>query len=214
MSSMLRYNIQLPEIGQKPYPVLFMLHGYGSNADDLFSFAPYLPKQYAVISLEAPHPLPQMGFAWYAIHFDAPQDQWTDIAQAKEAQKVILETIDNLVASHHLDSTDITLLGFSQGAILSWALALNNPNRFRRIVALSGYVNQDLITSLKEVPFSAYASHGKADPVIPFQWAKDSIEPMAMQHEAIHFQAFDTGHTVSQENFMALLDWLIRTQKT
>ena len=210
MSSILHYKIQRPTGDQKPYPVIFMLHGYGSNADDLFSFAPYLPQDHVVISLEAPLPLPQMGFAWYSIHFDAPQDQWTDIPQAKEALNIILENIAKLSIEHNLDPNHITLLGFSQGAILSWALAHNNPNHFRRIVALSGYINKDLITS-NTVTFSAFASHGKADPIIPFEWAKKTIEPLAKQSHRIQFHAFEAGHTVTQENFLALLEWLKQT---
>lgn len=211
MSSLLHYKIQRPTFGQKPHPAIFMLHGYGSNANDLFSFAPYLPQDHAVVSLEAPIPLPQMGFAWYSIHFDAPQNRWTDIPQAIAALDMILENIQKLVAEHGLDSNNITLLGFSQGAILSWALALNNPNQFRKIVALSGYVNKDIITS-NTVSFSAFASHGKDDPVIPFEWAKETIEPLARQHKQIHFHTFEAGHTVSQENFMAMLEWLKLSQ--
>ncbi|MGB1019804.1 MAG: alpha/beta hydrolase [Flavobacteriaceae bacterium] len=212
MSSSLRYKIQQPTSNQMPYPAIFMIHGYGSNADDLFSFAPYLPQDHVIISLEAPLPLPQMGFTWYSIHFDAPQDQWTDVPQAKAALDVILKNIHALVAEHSIDPNNITLLGFSQGAILSWALALNNPNHFRRIVALSGYINQDLITS-NTVTFSAFASHGKIDPVIPFEWAKETIEPLVKQNNEIQFHAFEAGHTVNQENFMALLEWLKQTQK-
>lgn len=210
MSSLLQYKIKRPTIGSKPHPSIFMLHGYGSNADDLFSFAPYLPQDHAILSLEAPIPLPQMGFAWYPIHFDAPQNQWTDIPQAKAALDMILENIQELKEEHKLDPNNITLLGFSQGAILSWALALNNPNQFRRIVALSGYVNKELINS-NAVSFSAYASHGKADPVIPFEWAKESIEPLARQYKKIQFHSFEAGHTVTQENFVAILEWLKRT---
>ena len=49
-------------------PVLFMLHGYGSNEEDLFSFAPELPGELCIISIRAPYTLQPYGYAWYAIN--------------------------------------------------------------------------------------------------------------------------------------------------
>lgn len=209
-SQPLRYLIRTPKEAQDQYPAIILLHGYGSNAEDLFSFTPYLPQDHVIISLEAPHPLPQMGSAWYAIHFEASQDRWTDVPQAKDSMALVMENMELLIQKHHLNPRDLTLLGFSQGAILSWALAFNHPLYFRRIVALSGYVNQDLIEQ-QEVTFLAFASHGKADPVIPFVWAEKSIAPLVAANSTIRFEAFESGHTVSQENFLALLEWLKET---
>ena len=53
---------------RKP-PLLIMLHGYGSNEKDLFSFSGALPDQYTIVSLRAPINI-GMGFAWYDISFD------------------------------------------------------------------------------------------------------------------------------------------------
>ena len=52
-------------------PLLLLLHGYGSNEADLFSFVNYLPPQYHIISLQAPYPLgPQSStFLWYDSRF-------------------------------------------------------------------------------------------------------------------------------------------------
>ena len=51
-------------------PVMFLLHGYGSNEEDLFSFAPELPEELCIISVRAPYPMEPYGNAWYAINFD------------------------------------------------------------------------------------------------------------------------------------------------
>ena len=211
-SNSLKYKIQLPKNHIKNQPVIFMLHGYGSNANDLFSFAPYLPDNYAIFSLEAPIPLDQIGYAWYSIRFDAPQNQWTDLLEANKSAALIFKNVNMIIKRYDLNRKDITLLGFSQGAILSWSLAFNHPNHFRRIVALSGFVNDNLIKS-KEVTFSAFASHGKEDLVIPYQWANESIAPFAAKYDHIEFYSYSSGHEVSQENFTAVLDWLNKTAK-
>ena len=53
--SSLDYKIKKAAQGTAPHPAILLLHGYGSNADDLFTFADYLPEQYTIISLEAYH---------------------------------------------------------------------------------------------------------------------------------------------------------------
>ena len=69
--SSLDYKIKKAAQGTAPHPAILLLHGYGSNADDLFTFADYLPEQYTIISLEAPLANPYRGKAWYSINFDA-----------------------------------------------------------------------------------------------------------------------------------------------
>ena len=49
--------------------------------------------------------------------------------------------------------------------------------------------------------------------MIPYQWADDSITPLAAKHDHIEFYTYPSGHTVSQENFAAVLDWLNKTAK-
>ena len=51
----LEYIIREPQIKIKRSPVIFMLHGYGSNEEDLFSFANALPPEYTIISFRAPY---------------------------------------------------------------------------------------------------------------------------------------------------------------
>ena len=63
-----------------PAPLLVLLHGYGSNEADLFSFAAELPKSLHIVSLQAPHELGYNSYAWYSINFDANQNKFSDLA--------------------------------------------------------------------------------------------------------------------------------------
>ncbi|MEP2277858.1 MAG: phospholipase, partial [Maribacter sp.] len=66
----LEHIIRPSSLTDKKPPVLFMLHGYGSNEEDLFSFAPELPEELCIIAVRAPYILQPYGYAWYAINFD------------------------------------------------------------------------------------------------------------------------------------------------
>ena len=129
---------------RKP-PVIFLFHGYGSNEEDLFSFAPELPEELCVISVQAPYSLQMFGYAWYAINFDAEKGKWTDVDQAIASRDKILAFIDEACEAYHLDPLKISLLGFSQGTVLSYAVALSFPKKIKNVVALSGYIDEKIL---------------------------------------------------------------------
>ena len=193
---------------QENPPLLLLLHGYGSNESDLFDFADYLHPSLLVVSLRAPHALPMMGHAWYSIHFDAEQGKWSDDEEAIGSCELVLQFLDELMEIHPYDKTQVHLLGFSQGAILSYALGLTYAKRFASVIALSGYLNEN-ITQLPQ-PDDApalYAAHGSLDEVVPFDWGQRSAELLQQKGFAIQFDAFPVGHTVGQEGFYKLLEW-------
>ena len=124
---------------------MVLLHGYGSDESDLFSFADELPNELFILSLRAPHKLQPYGNAWYAINFDAQQNKWNDVEQAQEAMKIIVSCIEQACTQYDLDKNNVSLLGFSQGCILSMALAINHPELIKNVIGLSGYVCEEFI---------------------------------------------------------------------
>ena len=68
MSSKLHY-IKRPSTLTENAPLLILCHGYGSDENDLFSFASELPEELYIISVRAPYQLQPYGNAWYAINF-------------------------------------------------------------------------------------------------------------------------------------------------
>ena len=117
MNLSLDYLIREPKIKSDKNPLLLLLHGYGSNEADLFSFASELPEEYYVISARAPYDLQYGSYAWFAINFDADQNRFSDNEQAKSSRDLIAKFIDELIANYPIDEKDVTLLGFSQGAL-------------------------------------------------------------------------------------------------
>ncbi len=194
-------------------PVLFMLHGYGSNEEDLFSFATELPEELCIISVRAPYDLQPYGHAWYAINFDEHQGKWSDDEQAKTSRDAIVGFIDEACTSYKLDANNVTLLGFSQGTILSYSVALSFPEKIKNVIALSGYINENiLIDGYKNKDHSNlnfYASHGSLDQVIPVDWARKApifLKNLEITHQ---YEEFPIGHGVAPQNFYSLKNWLI-----
>ncbi|MEM8999658.1 MAG: alpha/beta fold hydrolase [Bacteroidota bacterium] len=208
----LEHLVREPLVQQKRPPVLFMLHGYGSNEEDLFSFAQEMPAELFIISIRAPYDLDPFGHAWYAINFDAEFGKWSDDGQAKESLKKITTFIDEACDVYHLDSDNITLLGFSQGTILGYALTLSYPEKIKNLVALSGYINPNIfVDAYQDNDFSnlaIYASHGTVDQVIPLEWAQktpDFLNGLKISHV---YEEFPVGHGVCPDNFYSFKAWL------
>ncbi|WP_421807325.1 alpha/beta hydrolase [Flagellimonas sp.] len=193
-------------------PAIFMFHGYGSNEEDLFSFASELPGGLMVISVKAPYDLEPFGHAWYAINFDAEQGKWSDDDQAKESREKIVAFIDEAIKAYDLDAENITLLGFSQGTILSYAVALSYPEKVKNVVALSGYINERILvddyTQKDHSKLQCYVSHGQVDQVIPLEWAEKAPEFLKKLNIDTTYHEFPVGHGVSQQNFFSFKKWL------
>ncbi|MEM6866632.1 MAG: phospholipase [Bacteroidota bacterium] len=193
-------------------PSIFMLHGYGSNEEDLFSFASELPEEHSIFSVRAPYDLEPFGHAWYAINFDADFGKWSDDEQAKLSRTKILKFIEEAVETYRLDQNEVTLLGFSQGTILSYSIALSYPEKIKNVIALSGYINENiLLEGYEEKNFDhlkVYASHGQVDQVIPLEWAQKAPGILKKLSIDFKFEEFPVGHGVSPQNFYSFKTWL------
>ncbi len=212
MNLSLEYKIQEPKIKLDKNPLILLLHGYGSNEDDLFSFATELPEEYYIISARAPYDMQYGAYAWYAINFDADENKFSDHEQAKVSRDLIAGFIDELIQTYPIDAQKVTLVGFSQGAILSYAVALSYPEKVQKVVAMSGYLNLEIVAEdyLKNNfnNLKIFSSHGTVDQVIPVEWARKT--PAIVENLGINitYKEYPIGHGVAPQNFYDFKNWL------
>ena len=211
MKSALHYIVRQPKNEQENPPLLILLHGYGSNEEDLFSFASELPEELLIVSARAPFDMNFGGFAWYAITLDANDEKFSDLNEARQSITKIANFIDNIKATYKTDPNNTFLLGFSQGAILSYALSLNYPNKVNHVIALSGYINEELVpnavTNLN-ITTDYYISHGTVDQVLPVDWARKA--PIYLNTNKLKnvYSEYPVGHGVAPQNFYSFKSWI------
>ena len=214
MNLSLEYLIREPKIKQEKNPLLLLLHGYGSNEADLFSFASELPDEYYIISARAPYDLQYGSYAWYAINFDADQNKFSDFEHAKVSRDLIATFIDELIKTYPIDVKNITLVGFSQGSILSYAVALSHPEKVKNVIALSGYISEPIFEeNYKNNDFSnlsVFASHGTVDQVIPVEWARKTKPFLDNLGIESTYKEYPVGHGVAPQNFYDFKNWLLQ----
>lgn len=208
----LDYLVRYPKKNVENPPLMIMLHGYGSNEQDLFSFADELPDELLIISAKAPLTLGMGSYAWYSIRFSEDSANFSDTTEAKVSLEKIDSFINEVKKEFKVNTSNIFLLGFSQGTILSIAYALNNPDKVQHVVALSGYVNQQLLQDgFKENNFNnldLFVSHGSEDQVIPVIWARktpDFLNALGIENS---YKEYPVGHGVAPQNFYDFQKWV------
>jgi phospholipase/carboxylesterase len=197
-------------------PLLVLLHGYGSDENDLFGLVPYLPDAFVVASVRAPlaPPWPMMGNAWYAI------DALYDVEGARDAAAAHAEAAGNVTAAasafiEWLDATTdaphVGLLGFSQGAAVSLQALRLQPERFAFAVNLSGYVSpgelpRDAELAARKPP--VFWGRGTRDDVIPPSLVAHSAEWLPAHVDLSGRVYPGLTHSVSEEELSDVANFL------
>jgi phospholipase/carboxylesterase len=210
-SASLHYLVRPPAVPADKAPLIVLLHGVGSNEKDLFSFANRLPPQYLVVSARGPVVVGTDSFGWYRVDFSTGAPV-IDARQAEESRQQIIAFIDYLAHRYTIDTKRVYLVGFSQGAIMSYSVALTRPDKVAGIAAMSGRLLEEVKTqvaaeeSLKGLRL--YIAHGVADRVLPVTFARDAAAFFKTLGVVPAYHEYPEGHTISLPMLEDLLGWL------
>ena len=133
-----------PANGQAPDTAVILLHGYGSDGNDLIGLAPHwqgiLPSA-LFLSPNAPDAADMTGFGyqWFRIDWagDRLASRQTGVIKARP---VVLELLEDLWAQTGILPERTILGGFSQGAMMALHVGLSLPadKRLMGVIAVSG----------------------------------------------------------------------------
>ena len=207
----LQYLVREPQNITPETPILFLIHGYGSNEQDLFNFVPTLPEDWLVVSFRAPRDANNGGFAWFDIDFMS-EENFLDESQAEEAVKQVLENIMKVSNHYGLTNNKTHLCGFSQGGMIVYSLALHYPELFSKVALLSTFPEDRLLKNIvkdkkKLEHLRFFISHGTDDAAIPLEWAKKGAELLYDLSAYFSFREYMAGHGVNQKNYMDLMEF-------
>ena len=93
---------------------------------------------------------------------------------------------------------------------MSWAVGLSHPEKIDKIIALSGYVNEDIFTYAVDglEQLRCFSSHGTEDPTLPVSWARKGIDILKTKELKLEYREYPAGHGINPENFSDLIAWL------
>jgi phospholipase/carboxylesterase len=207
----LQYLVREPKIQSEHPPVIFLLHGLGSNEEDLFSFAGQLPEKYLVISARAPISLGGDRYAWYQVDFSTGKPVFNH-QQEEESRSQLIEFISEIREKYSVNSDEVYLGGFSQGAIMSYSIGLTRPDLVTGIIIMSGRfldemkpasTNGDKLQRLR-----VFISHGIDDATLGIQYARQSVAYLQSLHIDPTYKEYQAGHSISSEMLTDVVRWL------
>jgi len=206
----LLHTVHFPA-GEGPFPTILALHGWGASAHDLLGLAPYLHGGHALVlcpqgpfSFEIGPGL--RGYGWF------PLAEGLDLGEFRKAAATLRAFVDQALAHYPIERRKLVVLGFSQGGVMAYDLALREPGRFAGLAALSAWLPKPLSDSIPTLPEQAgmpvLVQHGSADEMIDVARARESRDLLAARGVGLTYREYEMGHEIRPEGLRDLVSWL------
>ena len=199
--------------GDGPHPTIVAMHGWGSNALDLIGLAPYIargrcltlcPQGPVEVEIGAVN-----GYGWYQLRIGTPPDME---AMGRAADR-LMGFVDAALERYPVDRRKLIVMGFSQGGVMAYNLAIRHPERFAALVALSTWFPEELAEyagdreALAQLP--TLVQHGRADDMIEITKARQSIERLRVFKMPLTYREYDGAHEVTADAIQDLSAFLM-----
>jgi len=207
---MLQAIIRRPLIPSETPPILVLLHGLGADEHDLMGLASELDARLLVVSLRAPLEYGPTGFAWFQINWDADGIH-VDASQVLASRELLINTLKSLPEAVGAPASPLFLAGFSQGAMMSLGVALEEPALVKGVVCMSGRLVPEFLppsrpSEVAKVPF--LVQHGTGDDILPVtgsQLIRDCLEAIGC---TVTYREYPMRHEIGRQSLADIRDWL------
>lgn len=201
------YNISFPSqmVAGKKYPVIYAMHGMGSNDKDIVNLIKNLKEDFIIIGLRGNINM-NYGYAYFTIkRYGTPNEEL--FIRAIERLENFIE---NAPKEFPIDESNQFLFGFSQGAILSMSLALKLGDVIKGFVALSGYIPTYAKENFKNDTFKnveMLVIHGKFDSIFSIEVGDETYNYLKERSDNVTYKVYSIGHEVSMEEKIEFHKW-------
>lgn len=205
----LYYLVRAPKKASANPKALVLLHGVGSNEDDLFGLATYLPDDFYVISARGPITQAMGRYAWYQVDFSSGRPVYNE-TQEHTSREAIIKLLAQVKEKYHLEQ--IYLGGFSQGAIMSYSVGLTHPHEVTGVIAFSGRMLEEIQKSVETSAalqhVKVFMAHGRQDNVLPIHYAHEAQATLKKLQIPVSYHEYDMGHQIIGPVLTDLNVWL------
>jgi phospholipase/carboxylesterase len=195
-----------------------LLHGWGAHGDDLVGLARALAHPRTRFFVPAGPLAEGTGRAWWHLDpSDRPRHAWDDHSDADyaphrqvSAVRAAVQTVLGTVRSRYAPER-LVLGGFSQGAMLSYDVALASSPPVERVVAMSGVMLADSLAALRATHATrptVFISHGRQDSMLPFEAGEKAKDMLERYGYPVEWHPFDGAHEIPPVVVAALKTFL------
>ena len=192
-----------PASGGKPRRLVILLHGLGADGNDLIGLAPYwarLLPETEFLSPNAPFPcdMAPHGYQWFSSQDRSPA---AVLGGVRAAAPILDAFIDEALEERGLDSSELALVGFSQGTMMSLFVGLRRVEPVAGIVGFSGRLlaPELLASELRSRP-PILLVHGTEDPLVPYsslEAAETTLKAAGVPVETV--TSVGIGHSIDDQ---------------
>lgn len=188
-------KLRSPLSGDPPHPVVFLIHGWTGDERSMWVFASRLPKDALLVAPRAPYVSKHPEFGGYS-WVEERAGEFSRL-EAFEPALASFETLLTELAKQHLDAdfSQLSFVGFSQGAAFSFAYAMREPQRVARLAALAGFLptgSGSQLAALAGRP--VFIAHGTKDETVPVNMAREARRVLEAAGAHVRYCESDTGH--------------------
>ncbi len=191
-------------------PLLVLLHGIGTDENDLFPIADLLDPRFQVVSLRAPGQY-VMGHSWFHIDFQRDGTVVPDVAGARATLADLRRWLAAAPERYGTDPQRTVLLGFSQGAMMSLGVLRTAPEQVAAVIALSGRAPGELFPAAAPAPAIAavplFVAHGLYDDVLPIAHGRATKEAFAGSTD-LTYREYPVAHGITDAELRDVGAWV------
>lgn len=193
--------------------LLVLMHGVGSNEQDLFGLAPHLPPQFEVLSLRAPYTLGPGAFSWFDFAVEPGGGRRIDAAEEAASRAQLVQVLQLASEQLGIAPERVVVGGFSQGGIMALSLLLTRPELMDAALVWHSRMLEQVVAA-HSAPAAAlqgkklWLSHGTHDDVIPLEQAQAIARHVQALPVALTYREFAGRHELPSDELAATLQWL------
>lgn len=194
-------RIKIPEINE-PKRVIILLHGWTGNENSMWIFEPRLPENAILIAPRGLFPVSLGGYGWQ----ENIRQGWPKLEELNPAFDVIHQII-NWISDEFSENSDVSFIGFSQGAALGFSYSIQFPGIFKIAAGLSGFLPTDASDYLKKDSLKGmkiFLAHGSDDELVPVNLARGAVDILKNSGAEVTYCEDEVGHKLSAPCFRGL----------
>jgi phospholipase/carboxylesterase len=192
--------------------LLVLMHGVGSNEEDLFGLADEVPARFHVISLRAPFVLGPGSYAWFEFSVAPDGSRRIDRIQEAASRDAIVRTVQAAARQLGVPLHRVVLGGFSQGGIMALSLLRTRPDLLQAAMVMHSRLlpEVDALAAPGEVlqGKQLWVSHGLQDGVIPLANAQAIRAQAATWPVTLTYNEYPGAHEIRPAELQAAMRWL------
>lgn len=200
-------KISMPDITRR---VGLLLHGFTGDESSMWVFTNRLGPNWLLIAPRGPYPSQGTdlgGFSWV----DEPITSWPVYQDFLPAVSWLEEVVLEAKPRWFPDIDEIHLVGFSQGAAMSFVYANAHASRISKVSMLSGFLpdaSEGFINgqAIKNIPF--FIGHGEKDNIVPVEKAQHAYQTLSRNGVHVQLCLSDVGHKLGSTCFDAFTSFM------